>query len=52
MGVVIDARLNDSAASDASTPIHADEARVQIWVVPTDEELQIAREIRRLLRPK
>lgn len=52
LGFRLNARRNDSAASDASTPIHADDARVQVWVVPTDEELQIAREIRQLLQPK
>lgn len=52
MGILLNARRNDSAASDANTPIHADDARIQVWVVATDEELQIAREIRQLLQPK
>jgi acetate kinase len=52
MGISLSATRNDSTASDAATPIHSDVARVQVWVVPTDEELQIAREVRDLLQPK
>lgn len=51
LGITLDASRNTSASSDAITPIHVDGAPVQVWVVPTDEELQIARDVRQLLSP-
>ena len=49
LGIALDPHRNGTAGSHAAAPIHADGARVQAWVVPTDEELQIAREVCRLL---
>jgi acetate kinase len=50
LGVVIDAARN-RLASGGETParVSADGAAVQVWVVPTDEEGQIARELYALL---
>ena len=48
LGVVLDRAAND-ASMPAERRISADASPVQVWVVPTDEELQIAREAVRLL---
>jgi acetate kinase len=46
MGVRIDAARNDQATGgEQPTRISGDGAAVQLWVVPTDEEGQIAREL-------
>jgi acetate kinase len=50
LGIRIDPELNTRAAGEAPARISADGAAVQIWVVPTDEEAQIARELYGLLR--
>ena len=47
LGIVLDEAANASAPREAA--IHAEASRVQIWVVPTNEELVVAREVRRLL---
>ena len=49
-GIRIDADRNTRASATAAERISADDAAVQIWVVPTDEEGQIARELCELLR--
>jgi acetate kinase len=49
LGIHLDPATNASAPSDRPTRINADFSGVQIWVVPTDEELQIAREVRQIL---
>lgn len=49
LGIALDPDRNRAAGSHAPAPIHAGGARVQAWVVPTDEELQIAREACQLL---
>jgi acetate kinase len=46
LGVSLDARANDRARGEA--PIHAPGSRVQVWVVPTDEERVILRSTARL----
>lgn len=43
LGVRLDPAKN-KAGSDSIRPVHAGDSRVQIWVVPTDEELEIARQ--------
>jgi acetate kinase len=45
LGLVLDETADDSGASRISTP----DSPVSAWVVPTDEELMIARHTRRLL---
>jgi acetate kinase len=49
LGVVINPASNDGASGDRCDRISAD-AAVQVWVVPTDEEGQIARELFDVLR--
>lgn len=47
LGIVLDPAVNATVRSEA--PIHAAESRVQIWVVPTNEELIVARQAKQLL---
>jgi acetate kinase len=49
LGIVIDSAGNDRASGKVSERISSDAASVQLWVVPTDEEGQIARELFNLL---
>lgn len=37
LGVEIDAQRNLAATADRISAIHADDSRVEVWVVPTDE---------------
>ena len=50
LSVEIDSDANGRAAGDAPARVSAPSAAVQVWVVPTDEERQIARELYDLLR--
>jgi acetate kinase len=50
LGVALDAARNAEATGSAAMAIHADESRVEVWVVPTDEGRVAAREAARLLR--
>jgi acetate kinase len=45
LGIRLDTRKNGSATGSESVRVSADDATVQVWVVPTDEERQIAREV-------
>jgi acetate kinase len=45
LGIVPDAERNRQAAGREAASIGADGSPVSLWVIPTDEELQIAREI-------
>lgn len=47
LGIVIDDQKN--AAADGEGPIHAAESKVQIWIVPTNEELIVARQTKAIL---
>ena len=47
LGIVLDTSANDAATGEA--PVHASQSRVQIWVVPTNEELIVARQAKQLL---
>ena len=49
LGIRIDAEQNRSKQSKPFA-LHSSDSRVQVWVVPTNEELQIAKETLRLLR--
>ena len=42
LGICLDAAKN--RASGGARPIHANDSRVAVWVIPTNEELQIARD--------
>ncbi len=46
-GIVLDEAANDRTRDEG--PIHASSSRVQLWVVPTNEELIVARQTRELL---
>jgi len=47
LGIVLDLQANEAAQDEAK--IHAEESRVQIWIVPTNEELIVARLAAQLL---
>lgn len=47
LGIVLDPEANAKAQGEAK--IHATGSRVQIWVVPTNEELIVARQAKQLL---
>jgi acetate kinase len=47
LGIVLDENVNDATRSEGK--ISAERSRVQIWVVPTNEELIVARQTRSLL---
>jgi acetate kinase len=50
LGVLLDDDRNRAAGPDAPARIGADDSRVQAWLIPADEERQIAREVFDLLR--
>ncbi|MDW8222937.1 MAG: acetate/propionate family kinase [Gemmatales bacterium] len=47
-GIHLDENRNRDARGE--TPLHASYSRVQIWIIPTNEELIVARQTRDLLR--
>lgn len=47
LGIVLDPVINASAKGEA--PIHGPASRVQIWIVPTNEELIVARQVKQVL---
>lgn len=51
MGVAIDPERNRQAQGDAAMAIHASASTVEVWVIPTDEDLVMAREAACLLHP-
>jgi len=52
LGLTVDEARNQAKEGrfSADTPVHADPAKVQIWVVPTDEELCIAQQTHELVQ--
>jgi acetate kinase len=48
LGIAVDPSRNESLRSEGA--IHAASSRVQIWVVPTNEELIVARQTKELLQ--
>ncbi len=48
LGIELDPDRNRTAQGEAT--VHAESSRVQIWVVPTNEELVVARQTQELLR--
>ncbi|MDR1293570.1 MAG: acetate kinase [Bifidobacteriaceae bacterium] len=44
LGIAVDPALNDGVRGGVSTRISPDDADVQVWIVATNEELEIARE--------
>jgi len=47
IGIVLDPQANETAQGEAT--IHAAASRVQLWIVPTNEELIVARQAAQLL---
>jgi acetate kinase len=47
-GIVADLQKNDALRGEAT--FHADSSRVQLWVIPTNEELIVARQCVELLK--
>ena len=45
LGIVLDPAANDKPPR-GEAPIHAADSRVQIWVMPTNEEIVVARQAR------
>ena len=52
LGLSLHDDRNRAALGDKPMSIGKDVGAVRVWVIPTDEELQIAREVNALLRPK
>jgi acetate kinase len=50
LGIVMDASLNENLRGEAT--FHAAGSRVQLWVIPTNEELIVARQCVELLKTK
>ncbi|MEK6233552.1 MAG: acetate/propionate family kinase, partial [Planctomycetales bacterium] len=48
LGIVLDPELN-SACQGQETRLSASDSRAQVWVVPTNEELIVARQTKQLL---
>ena len=51
LGMSLDTDRNAAATGGAAAQISADDSPVSVWVIPTDEERQIAREVAALLQP-
>lgn len=49
LGIKID-RHKNNACQEKPFSLHAGESRVQVWVVPTNEELQIAKEVLEIIK--
>ena len=47
LGIVLDSDRNNTAQGE--TKIHADNSRTQLWVIPTNEEIIVARQTKELL---
>lgn len=47
LGIVLDPVANEQARGEA--PIHAERSRVKLWVIPTNEEIVVARQAKQLL---
>jgi acetate kinase len=51
LGIAVDEAKNQAAVRGRSGPIHSAESRVAVLVIPTNEELEIARQVVDLLAP-
>ena len=49
LGLELDPELNATAVNGNEGPIHREGSRLGVWVIPTDEELLIARDTFRLV---
>ena len=50
LGVKLDKDKNRAATGDVILPVHADDSKIEIWVIPTDEGRVAAREAALLMR--
>ncbi len=50
LGIIVDSAKNKTLSGEAT--FHADSSRVQLWVIPTNEELIVARQCVALLQSK
>ena len=50
LGAVLDPARNDEIGDGKAGPITTDSSALSVWVVPTNEELMIARDTQRLVR--
>jgi acetate kinase len=50
LGIVVDLAQNATARGEGS--IHADSSRVQLWLVPTNEEIVVGRQVKSFLEAK
>jgi acetate kinase len=51
LGIALDEEKNQAAVRGRSGPIHSAKSRVAVLVIPTNEELEIARQVVDLLAP-
>ena len=51
LGAELDEARNDATVKGLAGPITTDASRLAVWVVPTNEELMIARDTRQMVRP-
>lgn len=51
-GLELDPARNDAADGKTDQAVHAPTSRVEVWVVPTNEELIVARQTHRVLKPE
>jgi acetate kinase len=49
LGIALDSRRNEKASGEPPAAIHAEGSAAAVWVIATDEERQMAREVRRVL---
>ncbi len=49
LGIVLDSRKNDGKLEVGGDTLHASDSKIQIWVIPTNEELAIARDSYKLV---
>ena len=49
LGLELDPELNATAVNGNEGPIHREGSRLGVWVIPTDEELLLARDTFRLV---
>jgi acetate kinase len=52
LGISIDPAANVAKTGSKERPIHSQDSRVAVWVIPTNEELVVARQTRDLLASK
>ncbi len=49
LGIVLDPATNGTATGE--TRVSSEQSRIQVWIMPTNEELVVARQVKELLEP-